>query len=194
MNETLQQRIKKVRVNNDLYQRDVARSLCVHCGYISKIERGIINPDLKFLKEMCLIFKLSEKWLLFGEGDMRSNVQNHYGNTNQELLDLVGIIGTIANMPKEIATGIAAKIDPEQDMTEMTIGELLAIRSDTLNELGEPYARQAVEWLGNLPPIVECRDMDCEIRGACPHSSLLLKMKSVNVSVVRMNPVQNVIR
>lgn len=100
-----------------------------------------------------------------------SEKNNQYEETNQELLDLACIIGTIANMPKEIATGIASKIDPEQDINEMTIGELLSIRSDTLNELGEPYARQAFDWLEKLPAIVECRNMDCATRGECPHAS-----------------------
>ncbi|MBU0969189.1 MAG: hypothetical protein KKC20_01015 [Proteobacteria bacterium] len=101
---------------------------------------------------------------------MHNSTGNNLYEDNQ-LISLIKQIGSIANLPHEIITGIATKIDPEQDMTEMTIGELLSIRSDTLNELGEPYARQAAEWLEKLPAIVECRDLDCASRGKCPHSS-----------------------
>ncbi|MBA3009744.1 MAG: hypothetical protein KKF12_12150 [Proteobacteria bacterium] len=96
---------------------------------------------------------------------------NPHEDSHSEIISLVKTIGSIASLPHEITMGIAAQIDPEQDMAEMTIGELLSIRSDTLSELGEHYARQAAEWLEKLPAIVECRDMDCETRGECPHSS-----------------------
>ncbi len=93
-----------------------------------------------------------------------------YDSNHLELLGIVRTIGSIVAMPYEITTGIAAHISPEQDIKEMTIGELLEIRLDILNQIGECHARKAAAWLGQVSRLVECKDRDCESWDECPHS------------------------
>lgn len=52
-----------------------------------------------------------------------------------EFLDSVARVGILAFEPKRIISGMMARISKDQDIEEMTIGEILALRLDTINEM-----------------------------------------------------------
>ena len=51
----------------------------------------------------------------------------------QELLDITARIGLIPRYPERVTRGIASRIADHQDIEEMTIGEILALRLETIN-------------------------------------------------------------
>lgn len=58
-------------------------------------------------------------------------------NMHEQLIDVASTIGGIAEMPHWATAGLAAKIDPEQDIKEITIGELLDMYSATVKHINK---------------------------------------------------------
>ena len=56
---------------------------------------------------------------------------------HEQLIDVVSTIGGIAEMPHWATAGLAAKIDPDQDIKEITIGELLEMETATAKHINK---------------------------------------------------------
>lgn len=69
-NTTTAQRLKIVR--GDLSQAAFAKRLGVHQNTLGRYERGVTEPDTGFARAICTIFGVEPRWLLLGEGVMRS--------------------------------------------------------------------------------------------------------------------------
>lgn len=68
-------RVKEIRKDNKLTQKEFAKQLLVSGSYISKIENGAEIPSDIFLKLCSLEFNVSTNWLIHGEGEKK--ISNH---------------------------------------------------------------------------------------------------------------------
>jgi transcriptional regulator with XRE-family HTH domain len=67
---TTAQRLKIIR--GDLSQAEFAKRLGVHQNTLGRYERGVTEPDTSIARALCTIFGVEPRWLLLGEGVMRS--------------------------------------------------------------------------------------------------------------------------
>lgn len=70
-------RIKAVRVALKLSQREFGEKLGVSRDVISNIEYARVAPKELLLRHICQLYKVNERWLKTGEGEMfDSNVED----------------------------------------------------------------------------------------------------------------------
>lgn len=63
------QRVKSIRISQDLTQRAFADRLGISDGALSQIESGRTVPSDQTIRSICREFGVSEEWLRTGEGD-----------------------------------------------------------------------------------------------------------------------------
>lgn len=66
MKDLINQRIKRIRKENNLSQKDLANSLNVSTPYIAAIEQGKQMPNTQLIMSLKEKFNISSDWLLFG--------------------------------------------------------------------------------------------------------------------------------
>ena len=66
----LSDRIKAVREALQLSQREFGEKLGVSRDVISNMEYGRAKPKELFLRHMCRLYKVNERWLQTGRGEM----------------------------------------------------------------------------------------------------------------------------
>lgn len=59
-------RIKELRKEKKMSQKDFAAAIGVDESQYSKIERGILQPTILQIIEICSIFKVSADWIMVG--------------------------------------------------------------------------------------------------------------------------------
>lgn len=67
---TMSERIKQLRKEFDMTQKDMAKDLGVTNAHISRIEKGLTMPSDALIKLIAKIYEVSEPWLKTGEGPM----------------------------------------------------------------------------------------------------------------------------
>lgn len=70
------QRIKEVRENKKLSQKEFADRIDMKRNSIAQIETGIRNPSDRTLKAICKEFGINYSWLKEGIGEMESEFKN----------------------------------------------------------------------------------------------------------------------
>jgi transcriptional regulator with XRE-family HTH domain len=65
------EKIKLIRIQNRLSQKEYGKRLTVSGSYISKIESGSETPSDMLIKLIALEFNVSEKWLISGDAEER---------------------------------------------------------------------------------------------------------------------------
>lgn len=63
---TISLRIKELRKQNKVSQKEFAGSIGIDDSQLSKIERGVLQPTLSQIMEISSIYKISTDWLLLG--------------------------------------------------------------------------------------------------------------------------------
>lgn len=74
--ETIGQRIKKLRRQNGVTQKEFSQRVCVSQSYLSRVETDKEVPTEMLLKLIALEFSVSYEWLYNGRGDMPIPQQN----------------------------------------------------------------------------------------------------------------------
>lgn len=69
-------RIKELREQNNLSQKDFSFIIGVDNSQYSKIEQGKLMPTVQHIMEICSNFDVSGDWLLTGNGEMSKNKVN----------------------------------------------------------------------------------------------------------------------
>lgn len=100
---TINSRIKYLRKNEKLTQKDFSKRLLVSQSYLSGVENGNETPTNKLLKLICLEFGVNESWLIDGIGEMYDEV---YENdkvasveiSNAGLLKIMNLLSTHSNV------------------------------------------------------------------------------------------------
>lgn len=67
---TMSERIKQLRKEFNITQKDMARELGVTNAHISRIEKGLTMPSDALIKLIAKLYEVSEPWLKTGEGPM----------------------------------------------------------------------------------------------------------------------------
>lgn len=67
---TVNERIKKVRIDQDLSQQKFADKIKLSANFINLIERGARNASDRTLNDIAAEFRVNLEWLRTGEGDM----------------------------------------------------------------------------------------------------------------------------
>ncbi|HIZ11431.1 MAG TPA: helix-turn-helix domain-containing protein [Candidatus Eubacterium faecavium] len=56
--------LKQLRIDNDLYQKDIAKVLKIDQQYYSKYERGINEMPIRHLRTLCIFYGVSADYIL----------------------------------------------------------------------------------------------------------------------------------
>jgi len=78
--ETSSQRVKQVRKELKMTQKEFSESLGYNQAYCSEIERGIKTPTSKMVERLFAQFKVSSDWIINGIGDIF--ITNNSGNNS----------------------------------------------------------------------------------------------------------------
>jgi len=71
--EEIYKRIKAIRTHLELNQSEFGSKLSVMQNYISRIEKGDLEPSVKFIQNLYKVFNINIHWLITGEGSMLLN-------------------------------------------------------------------------------------------------------------------------
>ena len=94
-------RIKEVRKELKMTQREFGESAGIDRRYVAKVECGSQNPSFKFLRSISIKHKISLDWLLYGVGQrFVATGEQNYGeelvifkklldNANQDDIDVI---------------------------------------------------------------------------------------------------------
>lgn len=85
---TVGKRVKEVRKNAHISQKELAESLNISQTHISKVENEQDNLSNSLLKKISCIYNINYQWLKFGIGDMQNDV-NTKENRNRLFLKLL---------------------------------------------------------------------------------------------------------
>lgn len=67
-------RLKELRNNLGLSQKDFGNKICLSQDHISSLENGRRSITDRSIKDICNEFNVNENWLRFGEGKMFKDV------------------------------------------------------------------------------------------------------------------------
>jgi transcriptional regulator with XRE-family HTH domain len=70
MEETINQRVRQVRIALEMSQRKFSTMLALSSGYISGVEAEVREVNGRLIKLIVSEFGVSEEWLQTGNGDM----------------------------------------------------------------------------------------------------------------------------
>ena len=82
---TIGERIKKIRIENNLKQADFANKIGKAQNTLSKIESEKANPTIDIIISICQSFNVSADYLLFGTNQKQDNeILNLYNHLTEE--------------------------------------------------------------------------------------------------------------
>lgn len=87
----MKDRIKAIRISENLSQTDFAKKLSVSRSAVCKMESGENSPSEQTLSLICKVFPINEDWLRTGNGDMqkkRSRSQEIGAFANEVMTDV----------------------------------------------------------------------------------------------------------
>lgn len=82
-------RIKDLRKEKKLSQKDFAVSIGVDESQYSKIERGLLQPTINQIVEICSTYKVSADWIVIGANITTSDQHNRDAELLQARLDII---------------------------------------------------------------------------------------------------------
>ena len=56
--------LKQLRIDNDLYQKDIAKILKIDQQYYSNYERGINEMPIRHIRTLCIFYGVSADYIL----------------------------------------------------------------------------------------------------------------------------------
>jgi transcriptional regulator with XRE-family HTH domain len=99
--ETINQRIKKVRESLDLSQRTFSKLLSASGGYIAGIEVGLRRANARLIKLIVSEFGVSEDWLRTGKGEMFSKI-----GTDEKSTRLLSLFNDLPSRYQDVIFGL----------------------------------------------------------------------------------------
>lgn len=101
--ESISNRIRTLRKNEDMTQKEFANRLLISQSYLSGLENGNELPTNKLSKLICLEFGVNEAWLISGLGEMYDNVYENEKSalteiSNSALLKILTLLSTKSNV------------------------------------------------------------------------------------------------
>lgn len=109
--DNLQERLKLLRNNNKITQRQLAKDLNVSPSTIALYETGDRNPDSIMLKKIASYFNVSIDYLL-GNTNIETPYQEFQGNTPKEIdPETMKLLEKIATLSEESKKDLQKQID-----------------------------------------------------------------------------------
>ncbi len=84
-------RIKELRKQRGLTQKEFCKIINAKQAKLSCIERGTNEPGIEIIMTICKTFNVSADWLLFGEksgGNTNKPFEEEFSKQQQELIDI----------------------------------------------------------------------------------------------------------
>lgn len=124
-------RIKAIRSEWNLTQKELADRIGVTNAHISKIEKGLTVPSRALTKLICQEFKVSEQWLLHGKGpanieELDEIQDDAMYRTTRRLNELLGKDGIVRSLMVELETLFSDIVTPPYK-AELEIIEYLTL-------------------------------------------------------------------
>lgn len=119
------QRIKLLRKDMGLTQKEFANRIGVTNAHISRIEKELTRPSAALIKLICKTYQVSESWLLQGTEPMSSedeltwegDVMQNFSNSFNQIYRSNGLAQILAIQLQELYSDII--MPPTTDETEM---------------------------------------------------------------------------
>ena len=123
------ERLKILRENKEMSQRDLANKLNVSSSAISMYERGERTPDLDIIKKLCIIFNVDSDYLI-GRKDVNSKLlKEDIGSAFDDILELlddedsIAFYGDITKLNQEQREILKSAIKHAIDMTNTMVNK-----------------------------------------------------------------------
>ncbi len=106
--DRIRQRLRSVRKELKMTQREFGESADVDRRYVAKVECGSQNPSFKLLRNLSIRHKISLDWLLYGIGHMYIR----YGDSNygEELFEFKKFLNEASEDDVEVVMSMVKKI------------------------------------------------------------------------------------
>jgi transcriptional regulator with XRE-family HTH domain len=150
---SLGERIKSIRKECDLSQKDFGERINISDGHISAIEKNKTKPSERLIQLICLNFGINEKWLRTGEGaKVKANPQP--GVTLNSLIRNADEY--LKSKPREVQEMIIFILNSLSELLDKTV------RQDTLSGLGpDDYSDLTRKRLAAICAMVYKLDQIC---------------------------------
>ena len=133
----INERIFLIRNEEDLTQQAFADRILVSRSFVSRMESGKEKPSESLLKLIALEFGINEEWLLFGNGEMYSDV---YENDR----------GEISKVANEMLLNIMKLLNVNSNTAYADIVYGLAFATDILKYSEKPLEEYNLEYLAEI--------------------------------------------
>jgi transcriptional regulator with XRE-family HTH domain len=110
MDGTINQRIKLLRENLELNQRDFSNLLSLSGGYIAGVEVNLRPANNRLIKLIVSEFGVSEEWLRSGTGEMFS-----VKNNTEKSARLVSLFNDLPPKYQDIVLGVVDLLRKNKD-------------------------------------------------------------------------------
>lgn len=107
---TINDRIKEIRKNNKLNQKQFAQILGISQTHISKIESNKDMPSKKLQKLMCIEFNINEHWLETGEGSINHSKLNEDIIVNESIIKTKNYLQNASKSEKVLYANLLSEL------------------------------------------------------------------------------------
>lgn len=106
-------RIKAVRKDSGLSQKEFADRLHLSRNFIALAETNVRNISQRTINDICREFNVNETWLRTGEGNMHDPI-----TSEQSIAQVVGVLTVKSDVVKSAMITALSKMD-EQDLRKL---------------------------------------------------------------------------
>lgn len=107
-------RMKELRKNLGLTQKDFAKRLKLSQNHFSYLEKGERPMTERFIKDLCVEFNVNENWLRTGEGDMYKDALEKYNIDDPEVKEFLRLYLKTDDETKKYISELIKKILKEE--------------------------------------------------------------------------------
>jgi len=144
---SLSDRIKEVRQDNNMSQKEFADVIGVNPSYISQIEKNRKFPSDRLIKTICSNFVVKEKWLKTGEGDKHKTLSDIKPITLEQLERLVKHFEEKHNLVTKNKES-ASQGAPESTISERSMPEYVQKTDDDPDQMA--VAKSMVDMMQKI--------------------------------------------
>lgn len=123
------ERLKTLRENKDMSQKDLANKLKVSASAISMYERGERTPDIDIIKKICTIFNVDSDYLIGRKDNKNEIIIEDLGNIYDDILELledddsIAFYGDVTKLNQEQREILKSAIKHAIDMTNTMVNK-----------------------------------------------------------------------
>lgn len=100
------ERIKQLRKQKGLTQKEFCERINAKQSKISYIERGTNEPGIEIIKTICKAFNISADWLLFGDKDEDTTNKPPEKNFSKQQQEIISITDRLTEQQQSELLGV----------------------------------------------------------------------------------------